>query len=587
MKKLTAALKQFAAPAKKFAAALSAFAIVAGLLAAVARAQTPDAKNGAAVVRERRATAQSSKDGQAQQGAASKPNEASKPSEAAGAASKDETKDKPKGEPAAKTEPELKSNASAKSDDAKSDEGASKKDEGGLEELRARLASASDASERARLQRALVERLSEQGRAVEAVELLRSMLAEERFDPPFFYNAGNAFARLGESEAAIEAYRKAIAQRRGNYSRAQHNLGVVLTRLGRWEEAEEALTAALRQENYTYAEASYSLGRLHALRGEAGLAIAEWRRTLRIKPDHADAAVALARALAEDGDPASALAVLDDLGARLSRRGATVPRDVTVARGEIVAAANVSTEPRGRSYSEESKGGEPKNLKASDAKSEKMMGARASGIEDSSASRDESASVSRVESSSPRESRAFGSKPLRPLVIGRETYDLLNRAREAREDRRGEEAVALYRRAIEKNGGYFAPASLELGFTLAGLQRTDEAVAALLVVTSREPARYPIAFYHLGRYYEHLGRLEQADAAFARAVELLGDESPQFFADLSRVREREGKYVEALDAAQQYVRAMERAGAAPAWARERVTSLQKRLASGASKPPKN
>jgi tetratricopeptide (TPR) repeat protein len=160
-------------------------------------------------------------------------------------------------------------------------------------------------------------------------------------------------------------------------------------------------------------------------------------------------------------------------------------------------------------------------------------------------------------------------------------------ARSSSEDRRGEEAVALYRRAIEKNGGYFAPANLELGFTLAGLQRTDEAVAALLVVISREPARYPIAFYHLGRYYEHLGRLEQADAAFARAVELLGDESPQFFADLSRVREREGKYVEALDAAQQYVRAMERAGAAPTWARERVTSLQKKLASDASKPPKN
>jgi tetratricopeptide (TPR) repeat protein len=578
MKKLTAALKQFAAPTKNFAASLTAIAIVACVLAAAARAQTPDAKSGAAVVRERRATAQSSKDGQAQQGAATKPNEATKP----GAAAKDESKDKSKGEPTAKTEPELKSGAAAKSDDAASDEVASKKDAGSLEELRAQLASASDAAERARLQRALVERLSESGRGAEAVELLRSMLAEERFDPPFFYNAGNALARLGESEAAIEAYRKAIAQRRGNYSRAQHNLGVVLTRLGRWEEAEEALTAALRQENYTYAEASYSLGRLHALRGEAGLAIAEWRRTLRIQPDHADAAVALARALAEDGNPASALAVLDDLGARMSRRGATIPRDVTVARGEIVAAANVSAEPRGRGYSEESKGGGPKSLKASDAKSEKASGA--SGVEESSA-RDESASGSRVESSSPRESRA--AKPLRPLVIGRETYDLLNRAREAREASRGDEAVALYRRAIEKNGGYFAPANLELGFTLADLQRTDEAVASLLVVTSREPARYPIAFYHLGRYYEHLGRLEQADSAFARAVELLGDESPQFFADLSRVREREGKYVEALDAAQQYVRAMERAGAAPAWARERVTSLQKKLAAGAAKTSKN
>ena len=70
------------------------------------------------------------------------------------------------------------------------------------------------------------------------------------------------------------AYGKAVAQRRGNYARAQHNLGVVLTRLGRWEEAEGALRAALRLENDTYAEASYSLGRLHALRGETDLAAA-------------------------------------------------------------------------------------------------------------------------------------------------------------------------------------------------------------------------------------------------------------------------------------------------------------------------
>jgi tetratricopeptide (TPR) repeat protein len=566
---------------KKLKAVLTTFAILAFALTAAARAQTPDAKSGGPTVRERRASAQSQKGEQAQQ----RQGATAKPDEATGASSKDEPKDKPDGESQSKAEPakddaSSKGAAELKSNAAKSD-GAAKKDEGGVEELRARLASASDASERARVERELVERLSESGRAAEAVELLRSMLGENRFDPPFFYNVGNAFARLGESEAAIEAYRKAIAQRRGNYSRAQNNLGVVLTRLGRWDEAEEALTAALRQENYTYAEASYSLGRLHALRGEAGLAIAEWRRTLRIKPDHADAAVALARALAEDGDPVAALAVLDDLGALLSRRGASVPREVTVARGEIVAAENVAAEPaRGGSNDEEGKGGESKRLKT-DAKSEGARGAEESAAasrESSPGAREESASILGAESSAPR-----GSKPVRQLVIGRETYDLLNRAREAREDHRGEEAVVLYRRAIEKNGGYFAPANLELGFTLAGLQRTDEAVAALLVVTSREPARYPIAFYHLGRFYEHLGRLGQADAAFARAAEMLGDESPQFFADLSRVREHEGKYVEALLAARQYVSAMERGGHAPSWARERVATLQKKLAAQSSK----
>src|SRR5205085_7543331 len=124
----------------------------------------------------------------------------------------------------------------------------------------------------------------------------------------------------------------------------QHGLGVVLTRLGRWDEAEEALKAALRLENYTYAEASYNLGRLYALRGEAGLAIAEWQRTLHIKPDHADAAIALARTLAEDGDPEQGLAVLDSFGARMSKRGAVAPREVAVARGEIIAATNVAAD---------------------------------------------------------------------------------------------------------------------------------------------------------------------------------------------------------------------------------------------------
>jgi tetratricopeptide (TPR) repeat protein len=559
-------------------------ALLACALAAGAAAQTPAAEGGAGVVRERRATAQTPRDERARQkeaqGEASQdPKDKLKggpppkgDSAKSGAKSKDEpsSKSDEKSGAESKAEPGAEADAAALKE-AGPDEGAAKKD--GVDELRAQLASAADASERARLQRALADRLAESGRRAEAVELLRSMLAEERFDPPFFYNAGNALARLGESEAAVEAYRKAVAQRHGSYSRAQHNLGVVLTRLGRWEEAEDALTSALREENYTYAEASYSLGRLHALRGEAGLAIAEWRRTLRIDPNHAAAAVALARALAEDGDPAAALTVLDDFGARTGRRGAGVPREVTVARGEIVAAANVADEPpRGAGSSEEKepKGGASGNVKVSGAEGGEVPAARTTGEREPSAV---------------RESRAPSSR-LRPLVIGRETYDLLGRAREAREGRRGEEAVALYRRAIESNGGYFAPANLELGFTLAALQRTQEAVASLLAVTGREPTRYPIAFYHLGRYYEHLGELERADAAFARAAALMGDASPQFFADLSRVREHEGKYVEALDAAEQYVRAMERDGAAPAWARERVSLLRKKLA-GTAQPVKN
>ena len=422
-------------------------------------------------------------------------------------------------------------------------------------------------AERARQRQALAERLAESGNKAEAVALLRSMLAEERFDPQFFYNTGNALARLGESEAAVEAYRKAVAQRRGNYARAQHNLGVVLTRLGRWEEAEAALTSALKLESFNYAEASYSLGRLHALRGESGLAIAEWTRTLRLKPDHTDAAVSLARLLAEGGDTAQALSVLDALSERLTRRGAEAPREIAVARGEIVAASNVAAEEVhahtgdnvqavGNSVSLKETGGERvlvKTTAASDADASVVL----------------------------RNARAASS---RPVVANRDSLDFLRRARAAREGGRGEEALALYRRAVESNGGYFAPANLELAYTLAGLSRNEEAAASVLSVIRRDGTRYPIAFYHVGRFYEHMNRLAEAEQAFARAAELMGDTSPQFYVDLSRVREREGNYAGALAAAEEYVRLTTRAGGAPEWARSRVEQLRKKSAQDAGQP---
>ncbi|HYE14068.1 MAG TPA: tetratricopeptide repeat protein [Pyrinomonadaceae bacterium] len=420
-------------------------------------------------------------------------------------------------------------------------------DEAGLEELRARAGAEKNAQERGRLQRALVERLTAAGRKAEAVSLLRGMLAEDRFDPPFFYNTGNALARLGESEAAVEAYRKAVAQRRGNYARAQHNLGVVLARLGRWEESEAALTAALKLENYTYAEASYSLGRLHALRGEAGQAIAEWERTLRLDPSHSAAAVARARALAEDGDPEAALEVLGAFASRASRSGGGVPREVAVARGEILAAAHVADSAR-----ESAKDG--------------GAAAEAKAIRANADGRDPLTLI--------REARP-GS--LRPLTVDRETYELLKRARAARAKERDDEAAALYGRAIESGGGYFLPANVELSYTLAALKRREEAVEGLLTVVRREGGRYPIAFYHLGRYYELLGKFEESAESFARAAQLLGGESPQFYIDLSRVREKEGKLAEALAAAEAYVRAMERNGAAPEWAHGLVSRLREKV----------
>ena len=123
---------------------------------------------------------------------------------------------------------------------------------------------------------------------------VNAIASSNALDPIGFYNLGNALACLGHNEAAIAAYRKAITQRKGFYSRALNNLGVVLLRTGRWDEAQESLLSALRLENFHYPEASYNLGRVYAARGQNDLAAREWRRVLAIDPQHVEAKQALA-----------------------------------------------------------------------------------------------------------------------------------------------------------------------------------------------------------------------------------------------------------------------------------------------------
>ncbi|MGI8567444.1 MAG: tetratricopeptide repeat protein [Pyrinomonadaceae bacterium] len=209
--------------------------------------------------------------------------------------------------------------------------------------LRDEVANAEDEKVRASARRKLVDRLVEMNRTPEAIKELRAITDEERLDPVGLYNVGNTLARLGDEKSAVEAYRKAISQRRGNYSRAQNNLGVVLIRLGRLEEAHDALEAALRQEAGNYGEASYNMGRLQLLRDELPLAIKSWERTLKLEPDHTPAVVALARAYAQKGDAERGLELLDAFSKRMSVRGRDVPREVTLARGEVIALGNIAT----------------------------------------------------------------------------------------------------------------------------------------------------------------------------------------------------------------------------------------------------
>lgn len=427
--------------------------------------------------------------------------------------------------------------ASASKDDAAALK--SKREDAELESLRAEIKDMKASAERTRLQRALVERLVELKRQPEALDALRLMIHEDRYDPPFFFNTGNALARLGDASAAEDAYRKAILQRRGNYSRALNNLGVILIRQGHWDEAQETLTAALLQENYAYAEASYNLGRLHLLRGEADLAIREWTRTLRLDPAHAEAAAALARAYAEDGDAKRGLALLDNFVAHAARAGgAAVPREITEARRELSEAAGA---------------------KEGDDDADTNTGVS------------DGAGGNRI---SPASSNAN----FRAREVDRATYNLLRTARGRREQGSYEESVKHYREVLARSpAGYFPPANLELGAALINLKRDKEAIAALTPLTERDAARYPVAYYHLGRLYERQGELARAASSFARAAELYGDANPQVLIDLSRTREKMDDPAGALAAMNTYAAAIARQGTVPAWVAERQAKLKQKI----------
>lgn len=358
-----------------------------------------------------------------------------------------------------------------------------------IKTLRDQIAAAPNHQERNRLQLKLAEELVKTGHKTEAMTELSGVLNTDGFDPISFYNVGNAFVRLGETELAITAYRRAIEQRNGGYSRAHNNLGVVMLREGRWDEAYDAFISALKLESFRYAEASYNLGRLYAARGQSDLAVREWRRALAVDPKHDAAAQALARGDDED----------------------------------VIVVAPKTSKPR--------------------------------------------APAAAVNASA-------GPRPVARLSLDQTSYDYLQRARGASERGKALEAVENYKRVLNREGGYFAPANLELSYALLSLKRNDEAQAQLLQVSQRDGARYPVSYFHLARLYELKGDLKNAEAAFSKAHEANVSANARYLLDVSRVREKQGDFKGALEAMERYVTLVQQQGEKPAWCDERLAALR-------------
>jgi len=357
--------------------------------------------------------------------------------------------------------------------------------------LRAQIAAADNEPARIRLQLRLAEHFVSAGNKTEALKELDTIAASGAFDPTGFYNLGNSFARLGETEAALNAYREAVNQRKGKYSRALNNMGVLLMRGGRWDEAYEALLDALKIESFRYAEASYNLGRLYSARGQKDLAAREWRRALLVDPQHDAAAQALATINEDDR-----ITVVESAPAKTAPNTARVETKTASLRG-------------------------PKNL-----------------------------------------------------ALDQVSYDFLQKARNATEHGKLTEAVDNFQRVLQRQGGYFAPANLELSYVLLNLKRYDEAMGNLIAVSKRDGSRYPISYFHLARTYEAKGDLKSAETAFVQAINAHVPTNSQFLLDLIRVREKQGDYKGALDALERYLAQMQEHGQKPTWSDQRLAELR-------------
>ena len=170
-----------------------------------------------------------------------------------------------------------------------------------------------------------------------------------------------------------------------------------------------------------------------------------------------------------------------------------------------------------------------------------------------------------------------GTRPSRTLVLDPISYDLLQRARNAAERGKTTEAVADYRRLLNREDGYFAPANIELSYALLSLRRLDEAFANLLQVSQHDGARYPASYYHLARLYELKGELQLAEAAFLQASSASKPANVYYLLDLMRVREKQGNFKGALEALERYVALMEQQGKKPAWSDQQLADLRAKV----------
>lgn len=151
------------------------------------------------------------------------------------------------------------------------------------------------------------------GQSEAAITTFRRAIAISPGYADAHFNLGNALLNRGRFEEAIDSYRSALAGQPKNHG-AYNNLGDALSELGRLDEAEAAFRKALALWP-DYFEAHYNLGNTLRAQGRLEEAIAAYRQALLLRPASADLHTNLGNALREQGDCDGAVATFREVTA--------------------------------------------------------------------------------------------------------------------------------------------------------------------------------------------------------------------------------------------------------------------------------
>ncbi|MGE0480717.1 MAG: tetratricopeptide repeat protein [Phycisphaerae bacterium] len=135
-----------------------------------------------------------------------------------------------------------------------------------------------------------------------AIAAYRDARALDAAEPAAHFNLGNALARRGDLSDAIAAYREALRLKPA-YAEALNNLADALTRRGGAGDAAEAVThlRAALELRPDYWTARFNLGAICLEQGRVDIAVEQFERVTRLRPDFGLAYERWGDALAKSG----------------------------------------------------------------------------------------------------------------------------------------------------------------------------------------------------------------------------------------------------------------------------------------------